>query len=384
MIDSFCPELSDQGFDRSPDVQDELANQVSHSKISPTDISRVVRKYLSGDKLSLSADGFAIEQAFLSSRVFCQSCKVDTEVARALLTSVGDSFHFLTYSTLCMDPLVLLKCSLKVWFNNELRRILLLILTRALTANDKLIQETDSNASTVSEYLASRDALLVRSFILLLTSSFPDTVENGHILCPIMISMIRFTLANRQGLVASIIKQGLSEAALDWLIQNVPEILADAPELSSMLESRSLNIVEKLRIADGSLRIIIVHGSGDQISQRLVYNALSALVSSFYIVIGPVGVPVNVLCDEKEQDITQSCREQLFRMLAALQDISSNRKNLKGEAILALSKLASLCKSDVTSGDLSANALLKRKRLLDKVWDSIVKVNEAFGGGVNL
>jgi hypothetical protein len=385
-IDVFCPEFLDQGFDSLPHVQDGIhaSFQLHHKQLGPMAVAKIVQNVLS-DKQSLSPTGrMTIERIFLSSRAICQSNEVDVEVARALLTSVGDSFHFLSYSTLCTDPLVLLKCSLKVWFNNELRRILLLILNRALMANDKLVRETKSGESTVSECLASRDTLVVRSFVFLLSSSCNETNDRVPLSCPLMISMVRFMVAQRPGLSASIIKQGLPEIALDWFIHNIPEVFNDAQELSTMLENRSLNIVEKSRIADGGLRIAIVHGSCDNISQRLVYNALSVLISSFYIVIGPVGVPVNVLCDDKEQDITQSCREHLFRMLATLQNINSRRKNLKGEAILALSKLASLCKTDAAVGDLSANALQKRKKLLEKVWDSVKKVNEALGGGVQL
>ena len=151
-----------------------------------------------------------------------------------------------------------------------------------------------------------------------------------------------------------------------------------------MLESRSLNIVEKLRIADGGLRVAITNGKCDNTSQRLIYNALSVLVSSFYVVIGPVGVPVNVLCDDQEQDITKKCRDHLFRMLIALKDIDHKQKNMRGEATLALSKLASLCKSDGATRDLRDVALLKRKQLLEKVWGLITTVNEVFGGGIQL
>lgn len=381
-IDRFCPEFLDQGFDRLPHIQDGIPLRVDYLRMKPKKLAKMVQDCINGNMSVTSKSRLALERSYLSSRALYESSEVDLEVARALLSSVGDSFHFLTHSTLCKDPLVLLKCSLKVWFNDDLRRILLLILNRVMMANENILRETTSSSITVSECLASRDALVARSFIFLLSSCCNQKECERSLDCPIMISMVRFIVAHRPGLSAAMIKQGLPYVALDWFIHYIPEVFSDAKELSTMLESRNLNILEKSRIADGSLRIAIVHGSCDNVTQRLVYNALSVLISSFHIVIGPVGVPVNVLCDEKEQDITQSCREHLFRMLAALRHLSSDRKNLKGEAILALSKLANLCKSDASIGELGVNALQKRKKLLEKVWDSIVKVNEAFGGGI--
>ena len=389
-IDRFCPELLDQSFDRPPRIQDGMYSRLERQQIKPKDVAYSIQQYLAGD--SSIVDG-SLERLFLSGRSSYPSIEVDVETASALLTSVEDSYHFMTYSNLCRDPLVLLKCSLKVWLNPGLRRILLSVLDRALMANDMLVKETSTVSSVASECLASRDALVVRCFLFMLSGCYNDNTDTegrgdgGAIACPIMMSMVRYMVAQHRGLAASIIKQGLPEAALDWLVQYVPETFSDAQDLSIMLESRSLTVVERLQISDGALRIAIVHGSrSNDISQRLVYNTLSVLVSSFYLVIGPVGVPVNVLCDDQGQDITQTCRVALFRMLAALRNIKSERKGLKHEAILALSKIAGLCKSDVAIGGLNGIALQKRKQLLKEVWDAIVKVNAgvAFGGGVQL
>ena len=389
-IDRSCPELLDQSLDRLPRIQEGTNLQDNNCKhFQPNDVANVVRSYSSTKESSPSFGRRAIERLFLSSRALYSSTDVDVEVARELLASVDTSFHYLSYSTLCTDPLVLLKCSLKVWYNEELRRLLLSILNRALVANEILVDAKNSESSTATECLASRDALIVRAFLFLLSSSCSgdetiNEMENDGFFCPIMMSMTRFFVSKHPGLSASIIKQGLPESTLDWFIQNIPEVFFDAQELSTMLESRSLNIVEKLRIADGGLRVAITNGKCDNTSQRLIYNALSVLVSSFYFVIGPVGVPVNVLCDDQEQDITKKCRDHLFRMLIALKDIDHKQKNMRGEATLALSKLASLCKSDGATRDLRDVALIKRKQLLEKVWGLITTVNEVFGGGIQL
>ena len=389
-IDRSCPELLDQSLDRLPRIQEGMNLQDNNCKhLKPKEVANVVRSYSSTKESSPSFGRRAIERLFLSSRALYSSTDVDVEVARELLASVDTSFHYLSYSTLCTDPLVLLKCSLKVWYNEELRRVLLSILNRALVANEILVDAKNSESSTATECLASRDALIVRAFLFLLSSSCSgdetiNEMENDGFFCPIMMSMTRFFVSKHPGLSASIMKQGLPESTLDWFIQNIPEVFFDAQELSTMLESRSLNIVEKLRIADGGLRVAITNGKCDNTSQRLIYNALSVLVSSFYVVIGPVGVPVNVLCDDQEQDITKKCRDHLFRMLIALKDIDHKQKNMRGEATLALSKLASLCKSDGATRDLRDVALLKRKQLLEKVWGLITTVNEVFGGGIQL
>ena len=43
-----------------------------------------------------------------------------------------------------------------------------------------------------------------------------------------------------------------------------------------------------------------------------MYSALAQLISSFFLVLGPVGVPVNVLVGEGALDITQTAREGVF------------------------------------------------------------------------
>jgi len=385
-VKQFCPEILQQGIDRLPRVQDGVELEFDIELIKPASVARAVQDIISSHDSQSSNISIDLERRYIASRATFPSIEVDVEVASALLRSVEDSYHFMSYSILSKDPLVLLKCSLGVWTNDTLRRILLCIFNRVLASHDALVADAASDPEVSSECLASRDILLVRCFLFLLSGCYNEKKDSTDcaINCPIMLSMVRHAVAKHRGLAASLVRQGLPFNALDWFVQNVPETFADAIELTTMLESRTLTVMEKLQISDGALCMSILHGLNDSTSQRLVYNALSVLVSSFYLVVGPVGVPVNVLCDEHGRDITQTCRVVMFRMLGILRNIGSENKSLRHEATLSLSKIANLCKSDGAIGGLKGEALKKRKKLLTEVWDAIVKANEAFGGGVQL
>lgn len=388
----FCPEVLQQCLDRLPKIQDGVELEFDVKLIKPASVARAVQDMLSIEEDSpSSAYRKDMERLYLASRASFPSNEVDVEVASMLLKSVEESFHFMSYTNLVKDPLVLLKCSIKVWTNDTLRRILLCIFNRALVANEAAVAESASAPEVASEYLASRDVLFVRCFLFLLSGCYNSAnkevdgeCDDCSINCPIMLSMVRHAVAKHGGLAASLIRQGLPFNASDWFIQNVPEIFVDANELTAMLESRTLTVVEKLQISDGALRMSILYGLDDAPTQRLVYNALSVLVSSFYLVVGPVGVPVNILSDEQGRDITQTYRVVMFRMLGVLGNIGSENKSLRHEAILSLSKIANLCKSDGAIGGLKGIALKKRKTLLTEVWDALVKANESFGGGAQL
>ena len=98
-----------------------------------------------------------------------------------------------------------------------------------------------------------------------------------------LISVARFLVRKRKGLVATIIRQGLPEMAVDWLVDFIPESLRDATILTNMLERREITATKNLAAADASLRIAIAYGSQNEVhSQQLVYAALSLLVSSRY------------------------------------------------------------------------------------------------------
>jgi hypothetical protein len=48
--------------------------------------------------------------------------------------------------------------------------------------------------------------------------------------CSMTTSLIRLLVAGQRGLVATLIKQGLDETTLDWLIQSVSETMNDSQD----------------------------------------------------------------------------------------------------------------------------------------------------------
>ena len=146
-----------------------------------------------------------------------------------------------------------------------------------------------------------------------------------------------------------------------------------------------MSAVERLHVADAALRIAITHGSTcEEELQPLAYTALSILVNSFYVAIGPVGVPVNVISDQEGRDTTNMCRNYLFRMLSAVKAMKGDLESIKNEARLARSKLTGLCKSDMNLSGLSGVAAQRRKVILQELWDTLARVNTSLGGGIQL
>jgi hypothetical protein len=104
------------------------------------------------------------------------------------------------------------------------------------------------------------------------------------------------------------------------------------------------------------------------------------LVSSFFLSLGPVGVPVNIIHEDDGHDVTQTCRRATFRMLSAMQSIHGERPALRNEARRALSKMASMCKSEGALGGVAGSVAMRRKTLLKEIWDAVVKASNSLGG----
>jgi len=130
----------------------------------------------------------------------------------------------------------------------------------------------------------------------------------------------------------------------------------------------------------------------------LAAAAMNVLVSFFYLVVGPVGVAVNVLCEGGGEDVTQKCRKSTFRMLGALQrvkptfthgggagageNVATPGSGLgKGYIIECLVKLKGFCKAEgmvaATAGGLAA---MRRKSVLKDIFDATVRAINAMGG----
>mmetsp|Transcript_14350 Transcript_14350/g.21382 ORF Transcript_14350/g.21382 Transcript_14350/m.21382 type:complete len:1242 (-) Transcript_14350:68-3793(-) len=378
LIERCCPEMRHYSSDELA-LQHTSLIPIPSCLYTPKDAGQAIWRRANEN---FSPDG-GVEQLFLASRVEYCSAEVDLEVVRAF-----SGCHFITYNNFCKDPLILLQCPLEVWLADDIRKIILSVFGRALAVNEVYVKETSATSMIASQFMISRDSLIVRCCVSLLSEveslEHKDCDSNkthGALVCPGLTSMVQRMIASRLGLTAMLIRQGLSEKALEWLIQHCPETFLDADELSNILESRALAPQERLQIADGSLRIAIVHGSRNEIeSQRLVYNALSVSVSSFSLVVGPCGVPLVLTYDDRGRDITLMCRNVLFRILTLLEKNGGMSDILKDEATLALSRMARLCKSD----GLAGTAPKRRRHLLKEVFDAIVRVNSSFGGGIQL
>lgn len=332
-------------------------------------LSKAIKSCLQDE--SNDPSGTYAEMLFHKIRATHNSSDVDTMACRAILSTFCSSSPFYTHSALCKDPLVLLQSTIKTWKIRGLRHILLSILPRLMDANEHLTLQ-NPNKKAARELLASRDLLLVRSLLLSTTACLATT-------CPATNSLLRATVAKRPGLGAVLLAQRLPDPAVDHLVQFVPELFS--PDLLSCLRDRN-PAPERLAAADAVLRIAIARGTKDE-GANLAAAALNCLVSSFYLVVGPVGVAINVLREEGGEDVTQSCRTSAFRMLEALRKVDGTREAIRTEALAALQQIAAFCKSEALGGVVGL-AALRRKAILKDIYDATVRAVHSMGGGMQV
>ena len=382
----------------------EVSSQISMAPIDDTALTLGVecsspqsRRHAQCDRLSdairevrrdikIDTSGTIAEKSFvIASRELSLSDLIVT-ATQALLGSPNMPLPFMTYSGLCRDPLVLLKAPLHVWRNNGLRRIALYALSCLLQANQSIVVSTALTEEVASELLVCRDTLVVKCLITAAVGGGAGKGSLSPFTDSTLIAMVRGMVAKHVGLVAQLAKEGRNDAIMDWLVQFVPESMQDAESLSVLLSERSsLTASEKLEVAAASLPIAIVHGSqNESLAKSLAYAALSRLVSSFFLVVGPVGVPVNALDDEGGKDLTQTCRNAAFRILGALQNVRARRSGLQNECGISLQKLANLCKSESVLAGVSGPAASMRKKLLKDIYDAAVKAANAMGTSIKL
>jgi hypothetical protein len=366
--------------------------------VSPAMMSRMISSCMNNNKVDPS--GGAAERSFLQARALFPLAEVDTAAASALLSTKYSPKPFFTYTALCRDPLTLLKCRVSIWMSRGLRRILLTILRRLLEGNCHITRKTAPTEDAAQELLAVRNLVVVRILLITLTGTFTGKASSSGqgkpsekycVHCPMTISIIRSLVSQHEGLVAMLIKQGLPNDAIDVLVEYVPECFTDAPNILKLLSERnSLTAPERLAAADGALRIAIAHGSRNEMqAQPLAYAALSVLVSSFFLVVGAVGVPVSVLSAEGGKDVTLKCRESAFRMLSAIQKIKGGTQSKRGiglnhEAAIALQKIASLCQGDNGMATLAGSAAIRRKAILKEIWDAVLRAVNSMGGAIQM
>ena len=313
--------------------------------------------------------------------------EVQVTAVQSLLASPKKPLPFATYAGLCRDPLVVFKAPLSVWRCKGLRRIALFVLFHLLEANEFIIVNESPTEGAALELLASRDAIVVRCLIMAAIGFTSGKECLSPFNCSMTIAMIRSLVAKRRGLLALLVKQGQNDTLIaDFMVDHVPESLQDAESLTMLLSDRSsLTAAEKLVTADASLRIAIAHGHRDErAAKKLAYAALTRLVSSFFLVLGPVGVPVNALGGEDDIDVTQMCRLATFRMLSAMQNVRGSREGLRNECSVALQKLAGMCKGESILSGVAGPVVSLRKKLLKDIWEAVIKAANAMGSSVTL
>jgi hypothetical protein len=312
--------------------------------------------------------------------------ELQVTVVRSLLASPNVPLPFFTYNGLCKDPLAVFKAPLSVWRCKGLRRIALFVLARLLEANELIIVNASPTEGAALELLASRDAIVVRCLIMAAVGVTSGKEYLSPFYCSMTIAMIRSMVAKRHGLLALLVKQEQNDTLIaDFMVNHVPESLQDAESLTMLLSERSLiTAAEKLVTADASLRIAIAHGHKDErAAKTLTYAALTRLVSSFFLVLGPVGVPVNALGEEDGTDVTQVCRMATFRMLSAMQSVRGSREGLRNECSMALQKLAGLCKGESILNGAGPDVSL-RKKLLRDIYEAVAKAANSMGASLSL
>lgn len=366
----------------------------NESHLTRQDVTNLLAQALRAALENPSGDlsGLKVERAFLLAQRHIPSPQVDCLVVRTLMALPNSPIPYLTYGMLSRDPLLLLQFPVAVWQCRGIRRVALSVLERLLPANENLARQASPSEVVADEMLTSRNVVLLRCLLSLASGcTLSDDGNSSSRLtkpcqCHVLTGMIRALVASQTGLVAILIKNGLPDEVVDWLVDFVPECVKDAFALTILLSERSpLTAAERLKTADAAIRIAIAFGSRDEAEAKNLAGAcLHQLVNSFYLVLGPVGVPVNTLIEESGMDLTQVCRKATFRILSALQKVRGSRIGLKTECSLALQKLANLCKGESGVTGFSGAVANRRKALLKEIWDALIKALNGMGSGVSL
>lgn len=381
LIDRHCPEIAERSLlrlERHGSAQSEAVSHRSDAGRLSTSLvlSRCLRQSL--EDSSSDPSGLLAERAFVMASTDLNDASLFTTTIDALMAEPHEPVRVFTYSGLCRDPLVLMKCPLSVWERKGLRRVVLLMLGSLLRTNDNVAKQFAPNEETRQEYIEARNELVVRCLVTTMAGS-----TEGY--CSMTVALIRYVTARDRGVTAMMLKQGLSDEALDWFVDWIPESMEDAAALSVILSERSsLTTAERLVAADGILRIAIAHGHRQsKEAKELVFAALSQLIACFFLVIGPVGVPVNALVgDGHGLDATHISRKAAFRMLKALQRVNSYRSQLRSECVMALQKLAGLCKGENIVGGVPGAVANRQKALLKELLEAVTHASSAMGSGL--
>lgn len=293
--------------------------------------------------------------------------------------SVGFPPLLVDYTKICSDPLTLLKVPTICWKRNGFRRVVLTMLSFLCSSNDAMVKSlSEEKAETEDEFVFSRNALLVRCLLSLM-----DKVAVVRS-CVFTIGFLRAAFAQSPGMGAALFRQGVSDSELDWLVVHVPEIMDDGTAYQSLLGLQTISTAcERLVAAGAVLRVAVIHGhKNEALTQTLVHGATAQLIANFFIVLGPIGVPVQAFMNEKEGDTTKVCRKAAMRMLQSMSYIQGDQRRLRDECVIALQKLARLCKGEEIVGGLPASVASRQKGFLREMLDGINKNLVAMGSSI--
>jgi hypothetical protein len=313
----------------------------------------------------------SLELQFLKARSRISDAGLYSTVVSALLSSPNIPAPRFSYGLICRDPVVVFRCPLYLWSYEAVRRILLTSLRTVMMANEVIALRECKGEHVAEELLVSRDAIIVRCLVAVLHGGISD----GSSSCSLTECFLRWLVSRRNGLLSLLVKQGISERDLDWIVERVPELMTDRNSLLQVLGANSLTAAERLVAADAISRIAVVYGgdSNDHEASQMASVAVSELVESFSLIVGPVGVPVNALLnDDLGTDITQTSRQAAFRILKSLIRVRARRQSFQGCDIF-LQKLATLCKGESASGGLQGVTASRRKQFLKELYDAASK-----------
>jgi hypothetical protein len=225
------------------------------------------------------------------------------------------------------------------------------------------------------ELSVSRNAVIVRC-LLATMSKIPEMRA-----CLFTTGFIRALFAQSCGLGAAILHEGIGDSEWDWLCLNVPEILDDATAYRDLLGRMTVSTAsQRLVAASGVLRLAIMHGRPEEtISETLVVAATQHLIANFFIILGPVGLPVHVFENDKGGDSTTVCRKAALRMLKAFSLAQGGRRGVRDECLVALQKLSRMCKGEELVGGLPISIANRQKGFLREMLDGINKALLAIG-----
>lgn len=318
--------------------------------------------------------GLPVEEIYLRSRSIYPSLNVDVEAVRAIMATGQSQPKYYSYLALCKDPLVLLKARASIWKVNDLRHILLQILESLMSANECLVMQSSVTNDVAEDYLIVRDTIIVRCIVLVCGSSLllgacESKLAASIRSCVRCIDLVRSIVTKRRGIIAAILKQGLPENCIEWLIEFVPESILDGLIIIALLDEKGLlTAAEYLTVASAGLQVAAVLNSPHGMNKDLISASVAVLLESFPLVIGPIGVPVSILRDENGQDVTYVCRKLMFRMLDTLSSLRDEYTDLRDEA---LTNISTMCvnENNAVAGIPGGLAATNRKAVLKEIWE---------------